>query len=257
MINSTGEPVGQPALGPRHARPAEHPLSGTRAAVLRTLIGAAEPMTVAALAEQLGQHPNTVREHLDSLVAAGRTERLRSQPVGRGRPAWLYRAVGPGASRTDPEAAAGGGVRPDALGTEGEEYAGLAIALIDEVSRSTPDPRGMARQAGERWGRTMAQRRPDPTAGIAPCDGTDPSGAVVDMLTGLRFEPQPAATPGTVRLTTCPLLDAARRNPDVVCEVHLGIVRGALTTFGGDPDAVDLIPFAEPGACLLTLPSRQ
>jgi hypothetical protein len=155
------------------------------------------------------------------------------------------------------EAAAGDGVRPDALGAEGEEYAGLAIALIDEVSRSTPDPRAMARQAGERWGRTMAQRRPDPTAGIAPSDRTDPSGAVVDMLTGLRFEPQPAATPGTVRLTTCPLLDAARRNPDVVCEVHLGIVRGALTRFGGDPDAVDLIPFAEPGACLLTLPSRQ
>ncbi len=39
---------------------------------------------------------------------------------------------------------------------------------------------------------------------------------------------------GSVR---CPLLDAARANPEVVCPVHLGIARGAVAALGGDPEA--------------------
>ena len=139
----------------------------------------------------------------------------------------------------------------------------------------------MARHAGERWGHALLARRgasragrgsdtegttrneetghdspdrhPDADAGSAGRE--DPAAAVVDLLDELRFEPQPSA--GAVRLTTCPLLDAARRNPDLVCQVHLGIVRGVLGELGADPDAADLVPFAEPGACRLTLPGLQ
>jgi predicted ArsR family transcriptional regulator len=59
-----------------------------------------------------------------------------------------------------------------------------------------------------------------------------------------------------VRLTTCPLLEAAHRFPDVVCGVHLGIVRAALEEYGGDPTRSELLPFAEPGACRLELMTR-
>ena len=41
--------------------------------------------------------------------------------------------------------------------------------------------------------------------------------------------------------------------PEVVCSVHLGIVRGALDTWGTTSDETSLVPFAEPGACLLHL----
>jgi predicted ArsR family transcriptional regulator len=55
------------------------------------------------------------------------------------------------------------------------------------------------------------------------------------------------------RLTRCPLLEAAHEYPDIVCGVHLGLVRGALEVFG-DPDAESEIdPFSEPGACRLHL----
>ena len=57
-----------------------------------------------------------------------------------------------------------------------------------------------------------------------------------------------------VRLTRCPLLEAAHRHPEVVCGVHLGIVRGALEEYGADPEGSDLLPFAEPGACRLVMP---
>jgi hypothetical protein len=46
----------------------------------------------------------------------------------------------------------------------------------------------------------------------------------------------------------------ARRYPEVVCEVHSGLVSGALLELGGDDTGVDLVPFAEPDACLLVLP---
>ncbi len=57
----------------------------------------------------------------------------------------------------------------------------------------------------------------------------------------------------TVRLTRCPLLDAARQYPDVVCSVHAGIIRGALHTWGDEATVTRLVPFAEPGACLVHL----
>ena len=60
-----------------------------------------------------------------------------------------------------------------------------------------------------------------------------------------------------MRLTTCPFLDAAKRHPEVVCQIHLGIVRGALNRLGADADVAALQAFAEPGACLLGLPDSR
>lgn len=239
------------SLGPQYARPALPRLSTARANVLRAVIADGGAMTVAALAQQLGQHPNTVREHLDALVEDERIERLRSNPTGRGRPAWLYRAIGDhGAGRgpLDPS----GQIMTGPLGTDGQEYIALAVALIDQVSVSSPNPRSVARQAGERWGRALADQQLAMDA--TPRPDVEPVERVVEMLRELRFEPRDSGDPKMVRLTTCPFLDAAKRHPEVVCQVHLGIVRGAMERLGADPDSTDLTAFAEPGACLLRLP---
>ena len=58
----------------------------------------------------------------------------------------------------------------------------------------------------------------------------------------------------TVQLRRCPLLDIARRYPEVVCQVHRGLIEGALTQLGGHDAGVDLQPFADPDACRLILP---
>ena len=60
-----------------------------------------------------------------------------------------------------------------------------------------------------------------------------------------------------VRLTRCPLLEAAHKYPDVVCGVHLGLAQGALEEYGAASDGTDLVPFAEPGACRLRLARRS
>ncbi len=244
-VRDSGAPDG---LGPRRARPALPRLSAARAGVLRAVTDAGEPVTVAALAEQLSQHPNTVREHLDALVVDGRVERIRRAPSGRGRPAWLYRI----AAATD-GAGPGDDLMSGPLGPDGQEYVALAVALIDQVSAASPDPAAMARAAGERWGRTLADRH----VGSFEASSAAPSDQVVQMLRELRFEPQATSDPKTMRLTTCPFLDAAKRHPEVVCQIHLGIVRGALSRLGADADAADLQAFAEPGACLLGLPDNR
>jgi predicted ArsR family transcriptional regulator len=76
---------------------------------------------------------------------------------------------------------------------------------------------------------------------------------VVDVLSELGFDPETDAGATTARLRRRPLLDTARAFPDVVCPVHLGIVRGALAALGGDPEAAALLPFSEVGACRLHL----
>jgi len=50
-------------------------------------------MTLAALAGMTRLHPNTVREHLDTLVRAGLAARTREQSHDRGRPAWTDQAT--------------------------------------------------------------------------------------------------------------------------------------------------------------------
>ena len=68
--------------------------------------------------------------------------------------------------------------------------------------------------------------------------------------------PQADARSSVVRLTRCPLLEAAHKYPDVVCGVHLGLAEGALEEYGADPEGTELLPFAEPGACRLHLMRR-
>ena len=207
-----------------------HEAPGRAAAgVLVALENSGEAVTVAALAEELGQHPNTVREHLDALVYSGLAERTRAASAGRGRPAWLYAAV--------PAPAAGS-----------REYAGLATALAMQLARTSEHPSEEAATAGRAWGAHLAtSARPQPRSQPAVQRG------VVDVLDELGFEPETRGRSTTVRLRRCPLLEAAREQPEVVCSVHLGIVRGAMDTWGADSRGVGLVPFAEPGACLLHL----
>ncbi|UUT35163.1 helix-turn-helix domain-containing protein [Microbacterium elymi] len=65
--------------------------SGIRASrredVLRLLDEAGEPQTIAALADRLGAHPNTVRFHLERLLADGQVERTVDDRGLPGRPA--------------------------------------------------------------------------------------------------------------------------------------------------------------------------
>lgn len=188
-----------------------------------------EPTTLAALVALSGLHENTVREHLSALVGMGLAQRDPLETGERGRPAWLYEATGPDAAAAP-------------------EYAGLAAALAAAIHKTTDEPWDPAVAAGEDWGRDLAQAR-----GAAATEQTVARERVQDLLDEMGFEPTSADGHHTVKLTRCPLLEAAHRYPVAVCGVHLGLARGALTEYGADPEGSELIPFAEPGACVLKL----
>ncbi|MEP7331903.1 MAG: helix-turn-helix domain-containing protein [Terracoccus sp.] len=221
-----------PALGPLPALPTTAPgtTSRSRARVLAVLTQTPEPLSLAALSDATSLHVNTLREHLDALQQQGLVSRALAEPHGRGRPAWLYTAA---------RAAAPNGVR---------EYAGLASALADSIRRHSPDPAGEGREAGQSWGRDLAERQgPPPGPGAVAARRH-----VVGLLDDLGFAPETTRRVTSVRLTRCPLLDAASANPEVVCSVHRGIVEGALSLWGS-AEPVTLLAFSEPGACRLRL----
>jgi predicted ArsR family transcriptional regulator len=206
-------------------------MSRSRAELLDRLAGQPEPTTLTALVEATGLHPNTLREHLTALEAQGLVRRFRARPNGRGRPAWLYEAT----DRTG--------------GDGGSEYAGLAATLAAAIHRTSTSPHEDAVAAGTLWGHDLARSKG------APGEPGDPAARrqVIALLSDVGFGPEPDEQGAVVRLTRCPLLEAAHRYPDVVCGVHLGLVRGALEEYGADPAGTDLHPFSEPGACRLEL----
>ena len=76
---------------------------------------------------------------------------------------------------------------------------------------------------------------------------------VIDLLGewGYTPDPQPLedGTAVDVHLRACPFIDLARTHPDVVCGVHRGLLRGALTAVGEPGTRVSLEPFVGPDLC--------
>lgn len=218
-------------LGPRPAAPPGpvHPLTPAQAVVVDAVGSGAGPLSLGEVATACGLHENTVREHLRTLLAHGVVTRTRAEPEGRGRPGWRYAVADEGT-------------------VSGAEYAALAAALAGYIERTSSTPHVDAITAGEAWGHDLA--------GDRPLTDSSPLSArqyVVDLLADVGFAPEPDEQVREVRLTRCPLLDTARRHPDVVCHVHLGLVRGALAEHGAPTREVRLLPFSEPGACRLVL----
>lgn len=210
-------------------RAASVSLSSARSRVLECLEAQGTPATVAEVAAEVGLHDNTARAHLDGLVEAGLATRVKGAAQGRGRPSMLYRA--------DVWAQADPRVR---------DYAHLATALATVIVQISADPAADARMAGAKWGTSMVEGRHPDTPRKARRE-------VVKVLVDLGFDPRANADATSMALRRCPLLDVARAHSEVVCQVHLGLVQGAMHEMGHDAPDADLLPFSEPGACRLLL----
>jgi predicted ArsR family transcriptional regulator len=201
----------------------------TRSRILAVLRHTDGAVGVREVARVVGLHPNSVRDQLDLLVDAGLVTRSTARPAGRGRPSYRYTAVPePG----DPDANA---------------YRELARVLADELAQQ-PEPVPGAIRAGERWGRQLAADVPHTP------DDADAAGRLIRLLDEAGFAPERAAdTADAIHLRRCPFASVATLRPDVVCSVHLGLMRGALRVLGSPLDAVALEPFVAPDLCIARL----
>lgn len=203
----------------------------TRAQLLRILRDAPEPLDAHALAEQLGLHLTTVRAHLDVLVDAELVTSDTERRTTPGRPRRLYTAA------DDP--ASGG-----ALG-----YRLLAEMLAGHLAGTGDDVAQDVVTAGHAWGTYLVDRPPPYTTTTAD----SARATVVDLMDRLGFQPEADDDGNQILLRRCPFLDVAKRHPDVVCALHLGILRGALATLGAAVEAHDLEPFVQPSLCVAHL----
>jgi predicted ArsR family transcriptional regulator len=104
-----------------------------------------------------------------------------------------------------------------------------------------------AEQAGWAW---PGQRAAGPAAGAAtPAEATVHVNAV---FAELGFDPDLARDGDSleIRLHACPFRAVAATHPEMVCSVHLGLLRRTLADVDAPPAAVSLQPFVQPHLCL-------
>ena len=181
----------------------------TRFAIYEELVRAATPLSTGEVASALGLHPNTIRPHLERMRDAGLlTVRVDSRG-SVGRPQHRY-----GVSSEAPS-----------LGIEPPSYPLLAGLLANVAAAEAPAADRVA-SVGARHGRVLAKA----AAPTATCgEGLNVA------LQELGFSPAASGdSRGTsIRFTECPYRRMAEAFPDLVCQLHRGIVEGYVAEKGG------------------------
>lgn len=187
------------------------------------------------LASRVGLHVNTVRVHLAALADAGLVVSEKLPPQGRGRPRLVYQATA-----AEPE--------------EGRRYQLLAEILTALVARFGSEAVGQLEEIGEAWGHYLVDSPPP----YATVPDEQAVGRLVALLAEVGFQPELEQTKRGRRILMrpCPFLELARRHQDVVCPIHLGLIRGALAELGAITIATRLEPFVRPDLCVAQLAAR-
>jgi predicted ArsR family transcriptional regulator len=134
---------------------------------------------------------------------------------------------------------------------EPSDYPTLTRLLASQLADSPEERVARSEKAGLAWAaELMAGADPAPAA-----DADAAARVVAGMFGDLGFDPELAGDRGDreIRLRACPFRAAARANPEVVCSVHRGLLRGTLDRLGTPQTTVRLLPFVEPDLCLAHL----
>lgn len=182
----------------------------TRYAIYLELARSASALSTGDIAESLDLHPNTVRPHLERMRDIGLLDVEIDSRGAVGRPQHLYSLAGDAPSL---------GLEPSGfrllarLMTQVAGVAQLPADVVAEVARPEGARAALARGASAS---TCAEAL---TAELADL-GFDPAVAV-----GGRFT--------TIAFTRCPFRELAEQFPDLVCNLHRGLVEGFVESMGG------------------------
>ena len=203
----------------------------SRVQILKVVQEAETPLDARELGTRVGLHVNTVRSHLHLLAEAGLVSARREARTRPGRPRVLYEAT---AEPLDAPAPA--------------SYRLLAQILASSLAGSERDPSARAEEAGRAWGAHLVDR-PLPFTSISKEKTID---QVVRLHEEHGFSPELRRGPSgqEIVLKRCPFQEVATTYQTVICPVHLGLMRGALTELRTGVEADWLEPFAEPDACV-------
>lgn len=266
MTESQAQQAPQPAWASLVARAG---LSPARRRVLRAVQESASPVSAAELAQDLGLHHNTVREHLESLVKQGMVSMTPVSTGRRGRPTLRYQVTAP-----DPiEVLVSYTTLLDAVAQtlgEGEEARQVALTIGRRWAAESATQPGVTAAPGDSaqsgdsaqpGGTGASAPGPDDTeqpggtaapsdaeqsgAATGPADTEDlpePLASLMPGLMSMGFTPHVDDGTGDVVLTTCPLVARDRRPHPLVCAMHEGYLHAAAEEgrreAGDDQDSV-------------------
>jgi predicted ArsR family transcriptional regulator len=128
------------------------------------------------------------------------------------------------------------------------EYRALAGILVEDLA-SRPQSSRRAVGIGRRWGRLLAGESASGSA-RSPRASRD---RMRRMLQLLGFAPDAPGDPHQIALRSCPFLELAETSTQVVCPIHLGLMRGALEAWQSPVTVDRLDAFVEPDLCLVHL----
>lgn len=204
--------------------------------MLAILHQAGRPLTVMEVADAVRLSIATTRFHLNRLEADGQ---IRSEREPRahlpGRPRTLYTAR-----------------RPEAVDA-GIAYRQLAGLLAEQLLNLTGSTGALA--AGRRWAELIStESGPGPSAETGR-PGRNDVDRIVRLLDESGFSPQlvngSSGEGAQIELHTCPFLELAKDRSEVVCTVHLGLVRGLLPGSGEEVRVKAVLDGS--GPCLIRL----
>ena len=104
--------------------------------------------------------------------------------------------------------------------------------------------------AGRAWGLRLESGLKSPPEGATSAE--ESIDRLVEVLDELGFAPERRVSSGDqqVGLRHCPFLELAETRTTVVCPIHLGLMQGALETWGAPVSVDRLDAFVEPDLCL-------
>ena len=204
----------------------------TRHALYREIAGSTAPRSASELADALGLHPNTVRLHLERLRDAGLIEVEAIHRGTVGRPQHRY-SLAPGAP---------------GLGFDPPAHV-LLSGLLAALAEATGADGSAARATGRAWGRKAAERTSEQSC----------LALLAQELDHLGFEPaadDTATLNGSTRIEFlhCPFRELAEAYPDLVCNLHLGIVEGVAESRRGTVEAFSSLYEPDPCHVVVALP---
>jgi predicted ArsR family transcriptional regulator len=212
----------------------------SRVRLLDALRASGRPLDARELAAVCGLHVSTVRFHLDVLSEAGLVWSHSEPPRTRGRPRLLYAPASVGDTGVPKQSG----------------YQSLAMILAAHWAETPEERAQRAERAGWAVGREQGftpRVSPSLTPRVSPSLTAEESVAQVSgLFAELGFEPELTREGQDlqIRLHACPFRAVAQEHPEVVCSMHLGLLRGALAELGAPATTSSLRPFVEPHLCV-------
>ncbi|MGH3213920.1 MAG: helix-turn-helix domain-containing protein [Trebonia sp.] len=143
-------------------------------------------------------------------------------------------------------------------GEEGPSRRGSRAAILDML-RGAARPLGI-REIARRTGLHQNTARFHLEA-LVRLSAAEAVANLIAIMRELGFEPHAVTGTGDgqyrLELRQCPFLEVAREHRDVICTLHLGLMRGALDLMRAPVTADELAPFAEPGPCVARLTAHD